>query len=118
MKLYKKNITISADDLKDVCTLYEPSRAAGERGRTITTYTSRGAVNCQFTPNRGSRALQEAQLTYNEVATIRIRYNYDYPGINADWQVEFNGKRYTVHSVEDMYNRHQYLELLAYTKAD
>jgi head-tail adaptor len=36
--------------------------------------------------------------------------------ITADWQLEFNGRTYTIHTIDDIDNRYQYLLIVALSK--
>lgn len=114
MYLNRKSNSINAGDLKDLCTLYEPFSIPDGRGGSRTSFLTYGQVWCKAIPKRSSRALQEAQVVFNEALEFTIRYGIP---IKANWELEFNGRRYIIHSVDDIENRYQYYSVLAYTKA-
>lgn len=114
MKLTKKN-SINAGDLKDRLTLLIPSATNDGRGGKTVTYSDYATVWCKASPANNSRTLQEAQLVFNDSFRFTIRYS-EVP-VTANWKIRFNGKDYTIHTVDDIENRYQYLSILAYSKA-
>ena len=113
MKFTKKN-SINAGDLKDRLTLLMPTVANDGRGGSSVTYSDYATVWCKASPANNSRSLQEAQVIFNDSFRFTIRYS-EVP-ILANWKIRFNGREYTIHTIDDIENRYQYYSILAYTK--
>ena len=112
MLLRKKN-SIEAGDLKDLCTLFQPTYISDGRGGKSVAFSEVQEVWCKAVPLRNTRSLEEAQLIFNQALVFTIRYGVD---IKEDWQIEFNGKTYIIHMIDDIDTRYQYLSIIAYTK--
>lgn len=114
MKLNRRPGSISAGDLKDRLILQQPTQTNNNRGGYTTTYADYATVWCKAMPANNSRALVEGQITYYDAFYFTIRRS-EVP-IQADWKATFNGREYTIHTVDDIENRYQYLLILAYSK--
>jgi len=114
MKLNRRSGSISAGDLKDRCSLLQPTYTSNGRGGQDTTFATYATVWCKATPSSNSRELVEAQITYYDAFHFTIRKS-EVP-IKSDWHIDFNGRTYTIHTVDDIENRYQYLKILAYSK--
>lgn len=114
MKLNRRPGTISAGDLKDRLTLLQPTYTADGQGGTTITHATYGIVWCKAKPANNLRSLQESQLVFNEAMMFTIRASQ--VNITADWQLEFNGRTYTIHTIDDVDNRYQYLLIVALSK--
>jgi SPP1 family predicted phage head-tail adaptor len=114
MKLNRRSGIITAGDLKDRATLLSPTYTVDGQGGNTITYAQYGVVWCMAKPATNSRTLQEAQLVFNEAMKFTIRYSE--VAITADWRIEFNGRTFIIHTLDDIENRYQYLEILAYSK--
>ena len=112
MKLARKN-SIDAGDLKEQVTLLQPTRVADGRGGFTTTYTTFGNVWARVLPVRGVRQLTDAQLQYREAFDFVIRVQ-EIP-ITADWRIVYDGRTFTIHSIDDIQTRRQYYTMLCYT---
>ena len=84
----------------------------GENGETAT-FTLDREVWADWRPNEGDRTLNENSLNFNTSARVYIRFTED---IATTWQIEREGVRYTIHSIRNVENRNQYLELIVYTR--
>lgn len=113
MKLTRPN-EINAGSLKDRLTLRQPTSVADGRGGSTVTFTDYATVWCKASPANNSRTLEEAQVTFYDSFRFTIRVST--VPINATWQIVFNGRTYTIHTVDDIENRYQYLSILAYSK--
>ena len=112
MKLVRKN-SIEAGDLKDRCTLLIPIAINDGRGGSATAFSTYAEVWCKAMPSTDSRTLEQAQVIFNEAIKFTIRVN-EIP-IKSNWKIIFNGKTYTIHAINDIDTRYQYLSILAYT---
>jgi SPP1 family predicted phage head-tail adaptor len=113
MKLIRKN-SINAGDLKDRLTLLMPTVLPDGRGGSSTVYVSEFTVWCKATPHHNTRALDEAQVIYYDAFRFTIRTSE--LNLNGTWKIRFNGREYTIHTIDDIENRYQYLEIIAYSK--
>lgn len=113
MRLSRRKDTISAGDLKDRCELMQPTYISDGQGGRTTVFSSVGSVWCQANPASNSRALSEAQVTYWDAFRFCIRVSS--LQIKGDWQIVFNERTYTIHYIQDIENRYQYLSILAYS---
>ena len=113
MKLIRKN-TISAGSLKDRLTLLMPTVTPDGRGGSSTVYSTEYAVWCKATPANNTRALDEAQVIYYDAFRFTVRTSE--LNLNGTWKIRFNGREYTIHTIDDIENRYQYLSILAYSK--
>lgn len=84
----------------------------GEFGQDAT-FTLDREVWCDWRPNEGDRTLNENSLNFNTSARCYIRFTED---ISTTWQIERDGVRYTIHSIRNVEDRNQYLELIVYTR--
>ena len=114
MKLSKRYDQIVAGDLKDRCKLLQPTSTSNGRGGSAVSYSEYAEVWVKAMPANNSRTLSEAQVTFFDAFKFTIRTS-EIP-VNANWQITFNNRTYTIHSVHDINNAYQYLEILAYSK--
>ena len=113
MKLTRKH-SINAGDLKDRLTLLMPTVVTDGRGGSNTTYADYATVWCKATPHHNTKSLEEGQVIYYDAFRFNIRYS-EVP-LNGTWKIRFNGREYTIHTIDDIENRYQYLEIIAYSK--
>ena len=114
MKLNRRAGTISAGDLKDRLTLLQPTYTPDGQGGNTVSYSPYGVVWCRAGSPNNTRQLQEAQLTFYDAAEFIIRFSQ--VPLTPDWQIEFQGKTYTIFSVYDIEHRYQYYRIIAYSK--
>lgn len=113
MRISRRPGVISAGDLKDRCDLMQPTYTADGRGGETVSYALYASVWVQATPASNSRTLSEAQVTFYEAFKFTIRVST--VPIKADWQIVFNGRTYTIHTIDDIDNQYQYNLILAYS---
>jgi SPP1 family predicted phage head-tail adaptor len=116
METMRKNARsnmITAGLLKDTATLLQPIYTSDGRGGTTVAFVPFGVVWCSAIPSKDSRALEEASIAYNQSINFTIRVQN--VSLTNDWQIQFNGKIYDIHSISDIDNRYQYWEIFAYT---
>ena len=114
VKLNRRSGYISAGDLKDRCTLQQPTYTNNNRGGQTVTYADYGSVWCKAVPLSDTRVLEQAQETYNESKVFTVRYN---SAFQPDWKLTYEGNEYFIHAVENIEGRYQYLKIIAFTKA-
>lgn len=113
MKLYRRLGEINAGFLKDRAQLMAPSYVTDNYGQTTITYTLQQEVWAGVKNASNSRQLQEAQVIFEDASYLYIRYGVQ---ITADYQIIFEGKTYTIYSIQDIENRFQYYQILMYSK--
>lgn len=113
MRMGRKN-TIDAGDLREQVTLLQPIRVDDGRGGFTTTYTAYGNVWARVRPVRSSRTLADAQVQFGEAFEFVIRVS-EVP-ITADWHINYFGRTFTIHGIDDIENRREYYNVLAYTQ--
>lgn len=102
---------ISAEDLKERITIVSYTVASDGEGGTTATQSTTATVWGQLTPLSQSRALNEMQLAFNKAVRVYVRYPCS---ITTDNKILFDGEYYTIHSILDIDNQHQYLKIIAY----
>lgn len=115
MRLYQKRSQnfVSASSMTDKVKLLAPSIAAPDSEATsTTTYTEQQTVWGDFRPGAGARTLTDMGLIFNNVAKIYIYFGVV---INSFYKVQINGVTYTIHSLNDYENKHEYYEIVCYT---
>jgi SPP1 family predicted phage head-tail adaptor len=110
MKLITQK-TIAAEDLKERITFVSYTVASDGEGGTTPTQDTTTTVWGQLTPLSQSRALNEMQLTFNKAVRVYVRYPL---AVTTDDKILFDGEYYTIHSILDIDNQHQYLKIIAY----
>lgn len=113
MRISRRPGVISAGDLKDRLELMAPTYTADGRGGQTVTFALNTTVWCQANPASNSRTLSEAQVTFFDAFKFRIRVSTVL--VKADWQIVFNDRTYTIHTIQDIDNQYQYYDILAYS---
>lgn len=103
--------TIAAEDLKERITFVSYTVASDGEGGTTPTQDTTNTVWGQLTPLSQSRALNEMQLAFNKAVRVYVRYPL---AVTTDDKILFDGEYYTIHSILDIDNQHQYLKIIAY----
>lgn len=103
--------TIAAEDLKERITFVSYTTASDGEGGTTPTQDTTNTVWGQLTPLSQSRALNEMQLAFNKAVRVYVRYPL---AVTTDDKILFDGEYYTIHSILDIDNQHQYLKIIAY----
>jgi len=111
MKLNVRKEFTGASTLKERVGLYAPTQATDGEYGTTTTYALQQTVWGDWRPNEGSRSLSEAALSFTRSGRLFIRY-----GVTIDryYQIDVFGERYTIHSITDVGNNHQYYEIILF----
>ena len=114
MKLNRRSGQITTGDLKDRLTLKSPTYTPDGQGGNTITYSDYGVVWCMAKPATNTRSLQESQLIFDEAMKFTIRVSE--VAITADWQLIFNGRTFTIHTIDDIEGRYQYYVIVAISK--
>lgn len=113
MRIKRSINDISVGNMDRVVTLLQPTVTPNNRGGSPKPTYTETDVYAMVKPFRDSRGLQESGITYTQAVRVILRY---YPTLTPDWKVSIDGKDYTIHTVEDVDNKNQFSELIAYTK--
>lgn len=104
---------INATTLTDRIGLYSVSFVDDGENGEVANFSLDREVWADWRPNEGDRTLNDASLNFNTSARVYIRFTED---IATTWQVERDSVRYTIHSIRNVENRNQYLELILFTR--
>ena len=113
MKLSVTKNTIDIGQLRNQITFLIPTQTVGERGNITLTYPTTKTVYARVTPGGNDRSLQEANLTYDEIMTVIVRYDSDF---KESWKIRFNNIQYTIHSSTNIDHYNRFIEILCYAK--
>jgi len=117
MKILRRSIyTIDGGEMRDLVTLCPPTYTANGRGGETVTYPSGNQITVYALvhPGGNTRQLQEANLTYDNIITVYIRYN---AALTSNWKVSFNGAIYSIHKSSDVDSKRRFIQLLCFAKA-
>lgn len=111
MKLGAKKTFLAAELLIEPIEVYAPTNVSDGEGGFTVTYGLQGTVWGMYVPEGNDRTLIASEISYTEQARVFVRYPLT---INNNYQLGINGNRYSIHSIADMDNLHQYLEIKVY----
>jgi SPP1 family predicted phage head-tail adaptor len=99
---------LSAELLHEPIGVLQPTQVSdGEGGYTVT-YANVGTIWGMFIPLGDSRSLIAAQVSYTASATVYVRYPLT---IDQTYRLEIGGEQYTIHSITNVENKNEYLEI-------
>ena len=116
MKILRRSIfSIDIGEMRDIVILKPPTITAGVRGNEILTYPEVNWVSAYALvhPGGNERSLQEANLTYDNIVTIYIRWNGN---LQSNWKVRYDGFDYTIHQSSNVDAKKRFIQLLCYAK--
>lgn len=116
MKILRRSIyQIDGGEMRDIVILQPPTYTSDGRGGETVTYPSQNqlTVYALVHPGGNVRELQEANLTYDNIITVYIRYNAN---LNSNWKVSFQGDIYAIHKSSDVDSKRRFIQLLCYAK--
>ena len=99
---------LSAELLHEPIGVLQPTQVIdGEGGYTVT-YANVGTIWGMFIPLGDSRSLIAAQVSYTASATVFVRYPLT---IDQTYKLGIEGNQWTIHSITNLDNRKEYLEI-------
>lgn len=102
---------LSAELLVEPITVMQPAQVSdGEGGYTVT-YTATGTIWGHYVPLGQDRTLIAAEVTYTDSARVYVRYPLT---IDNTYKLQINGVEYAIHSITDINNRKEYLEIVIF----
>lgn len=116
MKILRRSIyQVDMGEMRDLVTLAPPTYTSNGRGGETVTYPSgnQSTVFALVHPGGNARELQEANLTYDNIITVYIRYN---ASLNSNWKVIYQGATYAIHKSSDVDAKRRFIQLLCYAK--
>lgn len=116
MKILRRSIyQVDAGEMRDLVTLAPPTYTDNGRGGETVTYVSgdQSTVYALVHPGGNARELQEANLTYDNIITVYIRYNAN---LNSNWKLIYQGDTYVIHKSSDVDAKRRFIQLLCYAK--
>jgi len=105
----KKNNNLSASTMTRRVGVYVPTKTSDGQGGYTTTYALQETVWGDFRPAKSTRTLLESELTFYQDAKVYLRYGLT---IADFYQLEIEGKMYTIQSINDVDNQHRFLEII------
>jgi hypothetical protein len=101
--------------MRNLITLKPPTITVGTRGNEVVTYPEDDWISCYafVRPGNNIRALQEANLTYDNIVSIYMRYNANLKG---NWLIAYDGFDYTLHSSTNVDAVNRFIDVLCYAK--
>lgn len=116
MKILRRyTLAVTVGEMRNIITLKPPTITTGARGNEICTYPELNWVTAYafVRPGNNIRALQEANLTYDNIVSIYMRYNSD---LQNNWLIGYGGFDYTIHQSTDVDAVKRFIDLLCYVK--
>jgi SPP1 family predicted phage head-tail adaptor len=105
----KKNNNLSASTMTRRVGVYVPTKTSDGQGGYTTTYALQETIWGDFRPAKSTRTLLESELTFYQDAKVYLRYGLT---IADFYQLEIEGKMYTIQSINDVDNQHRFLEII------
>ena len=96
--------------MRDLIGIKSPIYTVNDQSGTDVAYEDPDTVYARVTPLRNTRDLDAAGLAYNNPLEIYCRF----VETTKDDLIEYAGKNYTIHSIEDVNNIRQYLKIICY----
>lgn len=113
MRLYKKDIEITAGKMKEKLTLLSLTDTPVTGGGINRSYSDGGTFRAFVEPLNESRVLEQSALKWNKAIKILTRDIAQPLPINTS-KIRFNNENYTIHSIKNLNNQNRYLEILAW----
>lgn len=95
-------------DLRTLVTLQSPTINKDAGGAPKSAWSTQAQVYAKWVNAHGSEAVLSESLHASRPVTATIRY---FAGLNASWAVLKGSDLYQVISVDDIRDRHEYMEL-------
>lgn len=99
---------LSAELLIEPMVVMVPSTAIDNEGGYTVTYAAGSTIWGMYVPLGQDRTLIAAEVTFTDSARVYIRYPLT---IDNRYKLQVNGLEYTIHSITDIENRHEYYEI-------
>ena len=105
----KKGRDVNSSTMTRRADLYAATTTSDGEGGYTTAFTLQETVWGDFRPATSTRALLESELTFYQDARVYLRYGLT---IADFYQLEIEGKMYTIQSINDVDNQHRFLEII------
>lgn len=113
MRLYKKDIELTAGFMKEKITMLSLTDTPVTGGGINRSYSDGGTFRAKVEPMNESRILEQAGLKWNKCIKIWMR-DLAQPLVVNESKLRFDNQNYTIHSIKNLDNQNRYLEILAY----
>ncbi len=100
--------TINPGDLTIQIALQSRTISSGAGGFQSPAWSTQATVWARWSNVHGSEVWAAQSVQAEAPATVLIRY---YPGLDTTWAVLKGAERYEIVSVDDIFERHEYIEL-------
>lgn len=111
MKLNNRKNFLAAELLIEPVDIYAPATVSDGEGGVTVTYSLTGTIWGMYIPGGDTRQLIASEVSFTENATLYVRYPTT---VDNNYQLGINGVRYSIHSIKDLDNRHEYNEIKIY----
>jgi SPP1 family predicted phage head-tail adaptor len=95
-------------ELKTPITIQNPTINKDAGGAQSATWMDVAAVRCKWVNDHGTESTQSGADTFSQRATVMMRY---LASVTSASSVLKNGERWQVVSLDDIQERHEYIEL-------
>lgn len=99
---------LSAELLIEPIGVLQPTQVSDGEGGFTVTYQNVGTIWGMFIPLGENRSLIAAQESYTKSARVFVRYPLT---IDSTYRLDIGGVQYTIHSITDVNNKKEYLEI-------
>lgn len=105
----KKNWNVSASTMTRRIGIYENTTVTDGEGGYTTTFALKETVWGDFRPAKSTRTILESELTFYQDSKVYLRWDVE---IKNEYQLEIEGIRYTIQSINDVDNQHRFNEII------
>ena len=111
MKLRKGINFLAADLLTEPIEVFQPVLVSDGEGGFSVTLNKTADIWGMLVPEGNDRTLIAAEVSYTQQARVFVRYPLT---IDNTYKLGINAQQWTIHSINDLDNRKEYLEIKIY----
>lgn len=108
-------VEITSGKLKHKIVFKQPSSSLNDEGGKENTYTDQITTRAQVERFNQYRTTEDA-TTLIGALDFYVRYSVDRSAINKTWLIEYRGKDYTIHLIEPIEQKENFLRFTAKAK--
>ena len=116
MKILRRSIyNIDIGQMRDLVHLMPPTDVRDSRGGVTRVWRDYDKIEAfaLVHPGGNERSLQEANLTYDNIITVYVRWNEQ---LDNGWKIRYDGSDYTIHKSSNVDAKKRFIQLLCYSK--
>ena len=111
MRINKPRNFLYAELLTEPIEVFEPTLATDGEGGYSVTLNKTADIWGLFVPEGNDRTLIAAEVSYTQQARVFVRYPLT---IDNTYKLGIEGAQWNIHSITNLDNRKEYLEILIY----